>query len=258
MLERSQNAAFFDVDNTLLKGSTLFFLGRGMYQRGFFSRKDISAFVLANLRFRLTGKENRNEIERFKDAACAFIKGHKVSEIEEIGNEIYEEHVSPKIWQGTVSIAHEHLDKGEPVWLVTATPLDMALLIAKKLGLTGALGTKAEKIDGIYTGKVIGDILHGAAKSAAVKELSVSQKYDLENSYAYSDSHHDIPLLETVGKPRVINPDALLKVKAFRENWPVYDFRKARRSRKIFGPLIGRIVAVGVLISPRRWIKRKD
>ena len=90
MLERSQNAAFFDVDNTLLKGSTLFFLGRGMYQRGFFSRKDISAFVLANLRFRLTGKENRNEIERFKDAACAFIKGHKVSEIEEIGNEIYE------------------------------------------------------------------------------------------------------------------------------------------------------------------------
>ncbi|MFM7984055.1 MAG: HAD-IB family hydrolase, partial [Candidatus Fonsibacter sp.] len=66
MLKRSQNAAFFDVDNTLLKGSTLFFLGRGMYQRGFFSRKDISAFVLANLRFRLTGKENRNEIERFK------------------------------------------------------------------------------------------------------------------------------------------------------------------------------------------------
>lgn len=257
MLTRSQPAAFFDVDNTLLKGSTLFFLGRGMYQRGFFSRKDISAFVLANLRFRLTGKENRNEIERFKDAACAFIKGHQVTEIEEIGNQIYEEHVSPAIWQGTVSIAHDHLKKGESVWLVTATPQDMAQLIARKLGLTGALGTKAEKIDGVYTGKVIGEILHGSAKATAIKELSKQEHYDLNNCYAYSDSHHDIPLLETVGKPRAINPDTLLKIKAFRENWPVYDFRKARRARKIFGPLIGRVVSLGVLISPRRWFRRK-
>ena len=251
-----KRVAFFDVDNTLLKGSTIFFLGRGMYQRGFFTKKDISAFVLANLRYRLTGKENKDEINRFQNAATDFIKGHNVNEIEKIGQEIYEEYVSPAIWQGTVEIAQEHLAKNEEVWLVTATPLDMANLIAKRLGFTGALGTRAEAENGIYTGKIIGALLHGREKSVAVRELANINNFDLENCYAYSDSHHDIPLLEAVGNPRVINPDALLEIRAYRDNWPVYDFRRARKIKKFFGPTAGRIAAFVSLISPRN-LKRK-
>ena len=251
-----KRVAFFDVDNTLLKGSTIFFLGRGMYQRGFFTKKDISAFVLANLRYRLTGKENKDEISRFQNAATDFIKGHNVNEIEKIGQEIYEEYVSPAIWQGTVEIAQEHLAKNEEVWLVTATPLDMANLIAKRLGFTGALGTRAEAENGIYTGKIIGALLHGREKAIAVKELANINNFDLENCYAYSDSHHDIPLLEAVGNPRVINPDALLEIRAYRDNWPVYDFRRARKIKKFFGPTAGRIAAFVSLISPRN-LKRK-
>lgn len=247
-----KRVAFFDVDNTLLKGSTLFFLGRGMYQRGFFTKKDISAFVLANLRYRLTGKENKDEIVRFQNAACEFIKGHDVVEIEKIGQEIYEEYVSPAIWQGTVEIAQEHLAKGEEVWLVTATPVDMANLMAKRLGFTGALGTKAETRDGTYTGKMIGNLLHGREKAVAIKELSQSEGFDLKNCYAYSDSHHDIPLLEAVGSPRVINPDTLLEIRAYRDNWPVYDFRRARKLKKLIGPTAGRLAAFASLISPRR------
>ena len=248
--------AFFDVDNTLLKGSTLFFLGRGMYQRGFFTKRDVSAFVLANLRYRLTGKENKDEIARFQNAATEFIKGHNVIEIEKIGQEIYEEYVSPAIWQGTVEIAQEHLSKGEEVWLVTATPLDMANLIAKRLGFTGALGTRAEVSNGVYTGKIIGSLLHGREKATAIKTLSGENNFDLKNCYAYSDSHHDIPLLEAVGKPRVINPDTLLEIRAYRDNWPVYDFRRARKIKKFFGPTAGRIAALGSLLSPRN-LKRK-
>jgi HAD superfamily hydrolase (TIGR01490 family) len=240
--------AFFDVDNTLLKGSTIFFLGRGMYQRGFFTKKDISAFVLANIRYRLTGKENKDEIARFQNAATEFIKGHNVIEIEKIGQEIYEEYVSPAIWQGTVEI--------EEVWLVTATPLDMANLMAKRLGFTGALGTKAEIIDGVYTGKIIGNLLHGREKASAIKKLAIEKNFELKNCYAYSDSHHDIPLLESVGNPRAINPDALLEIRAYRDNWPVYDFRRARRIKKILGPAAGRLAAFGSLISPRK-LKRK-
>jgi HAD superfamily hydrolase (TIGR01490 family) len=251
-----KRVAFFDVDNTLLKGSTLFFLGRGMYQRGFFTKKDISAFVLANLRYRLTGKENKDEITRFQNAACEFIKGHNVIEIEKIGQEIYEEYVSPAIWQGTVEIAQEHLSKGEEVWLVTATPLDMASLIVKRLGFTGALGTKAEIENGVYTGKMIGNLLHGREKALAVVELANQNGFSLENCYGYSDSHHDIPLLEAVGNPRVINPDALLRIRAFRDNWPVYDFRRARRIKKFFGPFAGRLAALASLLSPRN-LKRK-
>jgi HAD superfamily hydrolase (TIGR01490 family) len=251
-----KRVAFFDVDNTLLKGSTLFFLGRGMYQRGFFTKKDISAFVLANLRYRLTGKENKDEITRFQNAACEFIKGHNVIEIEKIGQEIYEEYVSPAIWQGTVEIAQEHLSKSEEVWLVTATPLDMASLMVKRLGFTGALGTKAEVENGVYTGKMIGNLLHGREKALAIVELANQNGFSLENCYGYSDSHHDIPLLEAVGSPRVINPDTLLRIRAYRDNWPVYDFRRARRIKKFFGPFAGRLAALASLLSPRN-LKRK-
>ena len=251
-----KRVAFFDVDNTLLKGSTLFFLGRGMYQRGFFTKKDISAFILANLRYRLTGKENKDEITRFQNAACEFIKGHNVIEIEKIGQEIYEEYVSPAIWQGTVEIAQEHLSKGEEVWLVTATPLDMASLMVKRLGFTGALGTKAEVENGVYTGKMIGNLLHGREKALAIVELANQNGFSLENCYGYSDSHHDIPLLEAVGSPRVINPDTLLRIRAYRDNWPVYDFRRARRIKKFFGPFAGRLAALASLLSPRN-LKRK-
>jgi HAD superfamily hydrolase (TIGR01490 family) len=251
-----KRVAFFDVDNTLLKGSTLFFLGRGMYQRGFFTKKDISAFVLANLRYRLTGKENKDEITRFQNAACEFIKGHNVIEIEKIGQEIYEEYVSPAIWQGTIEIAQEHLSKGEEVWLVTATPLDMASLMVKRLGFTGALGTKAEIENGVYTGKMIGNLLNGREKALAIVELANQNGFCLENCYGYSDSHHDIPLLEAVGSPRVINPDTLLRIRAYRDNWPVYDFRRARRIKKFFGPFAGRLAALASLLSPRN-LKRK-
>ena len=105
----AKRAAFFDVDNTLIRGSTIYFLGRGLYQRGYFTKKDISRFVLANLRFRLTGKENKEEIARFQTAATNFIGGHSVKDVEAIAQEIYDEFVSPAIWQGTIDIAQKHL-----------------------------------------------------------------------------------------------------------------------------------------------------
>ena len=109
----SPRAAFFDVDNTLVRGSTLYFLGRGMYQRGFFTKADISRFVVANIRFRMTGTEKQEVIAKFQKAAQDFIGGHSVTEIKKIGEEIYDEFVSPKIWQGTFEIARSHLDRGE-------------------------------------------------------------------------------------------------------------------------------------------------
>jgi phosphoserine phosphatase len=161
MANSGKRVAFFDVDNTIIRGSTIFFLGRGMYQRGFFSKRDISAFVLANLRYRLTGTEKPEEIEKFQNAATDFIGGHNVKEIEAIGSEIYDEFVSPALWQGTIDIANKHLADSVEVWLVTAAPQDMAVLIANRLGFTGALGTKAEIINGVYTGKMNGLLLHG-------------------------------------------------------------------------------------------------
>ncbi len=247
-----KRAAFFDVDNTLIRGSTLYFLARGMYKRGFFSKADISRFVLANLRFRLTGKENKEEIKRFQDAATDFIGGHNVKEIETIAQEIYDEFVSPVIWQGTIDIAESHLKNSEEVWLVTAAPEDMALLIAKRLGFTGALGSKAETEDGCYTGALLGNLLHGKEKASAVRELARVRGFELENCYAYSDSHNDLPLLLAVGNPSVINPDAILGLRALAHGWPIHDFRRARFIGRAISPIIIRLAALYTWLTPRK------
>ena len=175
-----KRAAFFDVDNTLIRGSTIYFLGRGMYQRGYFTKKDISRFVLANLRFRLTGKEKKEEIQRFQDAATDFIGGHNVADIQAIAEEIYDEFVSPALWQGTIDIAQSHIANGHEVYLVTAAPEDMATLIAKRLGLTGALGSKAEIKNQIYKNIFSGYVtVHDVLMFPPYLELSLIKHYYL-------------------------------------------------------------------------------
>lgn len=247
-----KRAAFFDVDNTLIRGSTIYFLGRGMYQRGYFTKKDISRFVLANLRFRLTGKENKEEIARFQKSATDFIGGHSVKDIEAIAQEIYDEYVSPAIWQGTIEIAQKHLSSDEEVWLVTAAPEDMAVVIAKRLGFTGALGSKAEIKNGAYTGAMLGALLHGKEKANAVQDLAQLTGLNLAECYAYTDSHNDLPLLQCVGRPSAINPDAILGLRAMAEGWPIYDFRRARFIGRAVSPIVVRLAALMTWLTPRR------
>jgi len=252
MALRPTRAAFFDVDNTLVRGSTLYFLGRGMYQRGYFSKADISRFVVANLRFRMTGTEKKEVIDRFQKAATDFVGGHQVSDILKLGEEIYDEYVSPKLWERTCEIAREHLAKGQDVWLVTAAPQDMAEIIASRLGFTGAIGSKVVIKDGVFTGELDGKILHGNEKAVAIRKLAQDHGYDLNECYSYSDSHNDLPLLTAVGNPSAINPDAILRIKALAEGWPVHDFRRARFLNRLLGPAVSRLAAVATLFVPRK------
>ena len=238
--------AFFDVDNTITRGSTLYFLGKGMYNRGFFTKRDIGAWVLANIRFRMTGTEKSEVISRFQKAATDFIGGHDVKEIRIIGEQIYSEFVSPSIWQGTIELAKEHLSSGDEVWLVTASPEDFANLIAERLGFTGAIGTKAEIKDGKYTGNLNGKLLHGKEKAIAINELAKARGINLKDCFAYSDSHNDLPLLSAVGHPRAINPDAKLRIIAFAQSWPVHDFRRLRWLNRFVGPFISRLAGFWV------------
>ncbi len=252
MALRPTRAAFVDVDNTLVRGSTLYFLGRGMYQRGYFTKADISRFVVANLRFRMTGTEKQDVIDRYQKAATDFVGGHQVSDIIALGEEIYDEYVSPKLWDRTCEIAREHLAKGEDVWLVTAAPQDMAEIIANRLGFTGAIGSKVVIKDGIYTGELDGKLLHGTEKAVAIRKLAEEHGYLLDQCFSYSDSHNDLPLLMAVGNPSAINPDALLRIKALAEGWPVHDFRRARYLNRLLGPAVSRLAAIAALLVPRK------
>lgn len=255
----ARSAAFFDLDNTMVRGSTLYFLGRAMYQRGFFTKADISKFVVANVRFRLTGTEKPEVISRFQKAATDFIGGHDVKEIYTIAQSVYDEFVSPALIQGTIDIAKQHLAEGTEVWLVTAAPEDMAKLISDRLGFTGALGTKVEIENGKYVGKLNGQILHGIEKARAVRELAAERGFSLNNCHAYSDSASDFPLLQSVGTPHAINPDARLRIKALAENWEIIDFRRFRKLNRWLGPTVSRFVALGAWLTPRsRGDKRSE
>ena len=133
--------------------------------------------------------------------------------------------------RGGLGVA-EILASGHQVWLVTATPIEIGELIARRLGATGALGTVAEHEDGFYTGRLVGDMLHGRAKAAAVTALAEREGVDLDRSYAYGDSTNDVPILSTVGNPCAINPDKRLRRHAAAVGWPVREFRNRRRNAR--------------------------
>ena len=144
-------AAFFDLDNTMIQGASLFYLAKGLYQRDFFPTRLIFRGLWLQAYFRFIGKENPEHIAEAQAASLGFITGHSVEEIKQAGEEIYEESIAPRIWPGTRAIAQMHLDAGHQVWLVTAAPAEMAGIIAARLGITGALGTQADVADGVYT-----------------------------------------------------------------------------------------------------------
>ncbi|MFD8481307.1 HAD family hydrolase [Kitasatospora sp. NPDC059673] len=226
-------AAFFDCDNTILRGAAIFYLGVGLYRRRFFTRRDLARFAWQQASFRLRGAENADHIADARDSALSLVAGKRTADLERICEEIFEPVLAEKVWPGTRALVQMHLDAGQRAWLVTAAPQEVARLIARRLGMTGALGTVAETRDGEYTGRLVGGMLHGPAKAAAVQALARREHLDLARCAAFSDSANDIPMLSLVGHPYVINPDAALRRHARAMGWRVRDFRTGRKAARI-------------------------
>jgi HAD superfamily hydrolase (TIGR01490 family) len=227
-----KSAAFFDVDNTIMQGASIFHLARGLHRREFFTTREIIAAAWKQAYFRIAGVEDPEHVAKARASALAFIKGHEVAELESLSEEIFDEAMAHRIWPGTRALAQLHLDQGQRVWLVTAAPVEIARIIARRLGLTGALGTVSEAVEGVYTGELVGDMLHGPAKAEAVKALAEREGLDLSRCSAYSDSYNDLPLLTLVGDPCVINPDARLRDHARAQGWRVRDYRTGRKAAR--------------------------
>jgi HAD superfamily hydrolase (TIGR01490 family) len=225
-------AAFFDLDNTLVQGASIFHLARGLHRRGLLSTRELLTAAYKQSWFRVVGVEDPGHVASARAAALTFIAGHRGEDLEKLGEEVFDESMAARIWPGTRALAERHLDRGQQVWLVTAAPVETARTIARRLGLTGALGTVAEQVDGVYTGRLIGDLLRGPAKAEAVRGLALREGLDLRRCSAYSDSINDLPMLRLVGHPCAINPDARLRARARAEGWPVHDFRSGRRAAR--------------------------
>ena len=218
--------AFFDVDNTLMRGTSLFQLGREAWAKHVIRFRDVALFAWHQRRFIQVG-ENDEHLATSRERALGLVGGHTQAEILELAESIWEHRIKPRLYPETVDLTQEHVAKGHEVWLVSATPWEIGDLIARRLGLTGALGTRIQVEDGVYTGELIGHVLHNERKAEAVRELAQASGADLADSWAYSDSRNDIPLLELVGHPVVVNPDVILAHHAQQQGWPVLRLRPA-------------------------------
>jgi HAD superfamily hydrolase (TIGR01490 family) len=205
----------------------------------------------------MVGVEDPGHVADARSTALSFIAGHSVEGLKQIVEEIFDEAMAHRVWPGTRALAQMHLDQGQRVWLVTAAPVEVARIISRRLGLTGALGTVAAERDGIYTGELVGDLLHGQAKAEAVRSLALLEGLDLNRCSAYSDSHNDLPMLSLVGDPCAINPDARLREHAKAQGWQIRDYRRGRKAAR-FGMLAAALVgaatggvAAGVAIRRR-------
>jgi HAD superfamily hydrolase (TIGR01490 family) len=251
-------AAFFDVDNTLMVGASMFHFARGLAARKFFTTSDLAGFAWQQIKFRVGGREDPAEIKASREQALSFVAGRSVRELAALGESIYDELMADKIWSGTRALAQMHLDAGQRVWLVTATPVELASIIAHRLGLTGALGTVAETENGIYTGRLVGDILHGPAKAHAVRALAAREGLDLRRCTAYSDSANDVPMLSVVGTAVAVNPDPRLRDIARARGWEIRDFRTGRKAARIGVPSVLGAGAVAGALAAGMAYRRRD
>jgi HAD superfamily hydrolase (TIGR01490 family) len=221
-------AAFFDLDNTVVSGSALFHIGTGLVGRCGLRWGEVTRYGWQHFGYRVRG-ERADRVADMRERALSLAAGLPVAEIVGLGEQLYDERLAPRVYDGTSRLVAGHLERGNAVWLVTAAPIELAQLVARRLGFTGALGTRAEVRDGAWTGRLVGDVLHGPAKAEAVRTLAASTGIDLGASAAYSDSINDLPLLEAVGRPHTVNPDRRLRQVASKRSWPVHEFRSVRR-----------------------------
>ncbi|HEX9865171.1 MAG TPA: HAD-IB family hydrolase [Acidimicrobiia bacterium] len=225
----ANSAAFFDLDRTLISGASAFPLGVEAWRQGLASNPDIGRWAISALSFKLLGDKG-DATDDVKGDFLNRIAGASVAALEVVSAAVLPKLVS-RVRPESRKLIKMHHDSGRETWIVSAAPHEVVEPLARSLGMTGAIGTKGRVVAGHYTGELDGPFVYGAGKAEAVEKLASDRGYDLERSYAYSDSISDLPMMETVGHPVAVNPDSELDALAHERAWPVVIFaRKTKRA----------------------------
>jgi HAD superfamily hydrolase (TIGR01490 family) len=237
-------AAFFDLDRTLMQGSSAYQFGRAAYRAGLLGRRQLLADGWANLRFRLRGSTDE-DTHALRDRISASLAGTRVRDLERLGADVLAG-VLPRIYPQMLALAHEHQDAGRRAYIVTAASQELATMLAQVLALDGAIGSQFSAVkDGVYTGQPTGLFIYRSDKARAVEQLAEREGIDLTASYAYSDSASDLPMLQVVGHPVAVNPDQELAREARQQGWQILRFDRLGRRLKAAVALMGAAVAGG-------------
>ena len=215
-------AAFFDLDRTLLRRSSALALAGSFRERGLISRRQLLQAAAWQLLFVARGASHE-AVRRGAEEGLHVLAGHRPEELRELVADAMEPVLRPLVYAEPLRLVERHRERGEPVFIVSATLQEIVDAIADDLGFDGALGTVCEVRDGRYTGRAL-RALHAGAKADCLREVAASEGLNLAECTAYSDSHTDLPFLEAVGHPVVVNPDRELRRIAADRGWPVLQF----------------------------------
>jgi HAD superfamily hydrolase (TIGR01490 family) len=238
-----RGAVFFDLDKTLIEGSSAIHFARASYRAGVMSRRQLARDLWANVKFRMEGMTDEGA-EELRDRVLAGIAGKRYTDIRRMAPDAMAG-ILPRVYPQMLKEAYAHQDEGRAVYIVTAASQEMAEMMAHVLNFEGGVGMRSELVDGVYTGRPDGPFTYREGKAVAIREMAERDGIDLAESYAYSDSESDLPMLRLVGNPVVVNPDAALARVAREEGWRVITFDRLRRRLRIAMAAAG-VAAVGV------------
>jgi len=241
----SRAAAFFDLDRTLLRRSSALALAGSFRQHGVIGRGQLAKAAAWQLLFAARGA-GAETVRKAAEDGLMILKGFRVDDLRTLVATAMEPILKPLVYQEPLHLATRHRERGEPVYIVSATLQEIVDELARELDFDGAIGSTCEIVDGVYTGRSLRGA-HGEGKAAAIHELAEQDGLDLAASTAYSDSHTDLPFLEAVGNPIVVNPDRELRRIAVERGWPILEFGELAYPgvRRLHPALIGLPFVVG-------------
>jgi HAD superfamily hydrolase (TIGR01490 family) len=241
-------AAFFDLDKTVIAKSSLVALGPEFHARGLLHRRTLVWGVFSQILFMRFGA-NDEKLNKIRESVLKVTKGWDRQEVRTLVAETINEIIEPLIYYEALELIDHHLAEGDEVWLVSMAPSEIVEPFAELLGITGAIASRA-KIDA--EGKFTGEMeffAQGENKAVAMRELAQERGINLSESFAYSDSETDIPMLEAVGHAFAVNPDRTLTKLAHDKEWPILGFShpvRAHDRSKSHTPFLISAVVIGV------------
>lgn len=251
------SAAFFDLDRTLMSGSSAYYFAKAAYREGLRPLHRLFGDAVTTLIFRAFGASDEKS-EAVRDAILESVAGTHAADLHRMAPGVIEE-ILPLIRPEAQALLDMHEAAGRDVYIVSASPVEIVTELARALDIAGGLGTVSEIADGVYTGRLNGPFLYGEGKAEKISALAEERGYVLQSCYAYSDSGSDLPMMQLVGNPVAVNPDRALQSVAHHRGWPIVEFNAAgkRRRRAAVSGGVGFVAAAGGYVAGRVRTERQ-
>lgn len=215
-------AAFFDLDKTIISKSSTLAFGKPLYQAGLVNRRVLVQAIVAQIVYKTFGADH-DQLEQVKEQLSSITKGWDITEVEALVDETVQEVVAPHVYEEALDLIEWHLAEGHKVVIVSSSPYEVVKPLAEHLGIDSVIATRSVIKDGLYTGEVE-FYAYAEGKVDAINEMAEREGLTLSDSFGYSDSFTDVPMLETVGHPVAVNPDKELREYAEERDWDIREF----------------------------------